>query len=209
MAVRRTASKQDTAQDATTPSSPSSLRMFSNLLRNPLFVLIFASPMLCGWSFFAPQSYVPQALADGGYSSSVGAGMVAAIGGVNMIGRVFQGHLLGTLNSHLFEQPHLRITGLSALVFWLSGPTHIVTVSLMAFFWGYANGGVIVALPIVAGTYFPPEHAGLVTGALFSGFFIPDMVGPIVAGAIVDAYTHKPLIVPLQSQFEWERCGNR
>ncbi len=154
-------------------------------VRTPAFGLLYISAVLNSMSLFIPFVYLPAYAHDHGASEVAAAALVGVIGGASVAGRLALGTLADRAGVvHLYQASFL-VLGLSYLIWMLSGGTYAWLVAF-ALVMGAGYGGFVALSPALLAHLFGTPRLGTTMGALYTSGAIGALVGPPLAGLIVD-----------------------
>jgi MFS family permease len=156
-------------------------------VRTPAFALLYLSLLFSGTAIYVSFVFLPAYAADIGASRVAGATLIGYIGASSVIGRLSLNALapwFGLLT--MYQASFLILPASFAL--WLTAHSYA---SLVAFglVMGVGYGGIAAMAPAVAANIFGIEGLGELLGILFTGFGVACLVGPPLAGVLVD-HTH-------------------
>ncbi|KAK7437261.1 hypothetical protein VKT23_018702 [Stygiomarasmius scandens] len=159
------------------------------LMKDPVFAFLCGIGLSSAFGFYVPIFYVPDYARNAlGRSAKDGATSAALISALSAVGRVllgFFGDRFGHITALIMCQ---GLGGISQMAIWpftrdLSG--------LMGFssFYGFFSGGFVSLYPVVAAEIYGVEGLASIAGAMFSSYIPGTLVGPPIAGAIIDNNT--------------------
>src|SRR5271166_1866609 len=159
------------------------------------FALLYVSLFFAGIAVYVSFVFLPAYSADIGVGRVAGAALIGYIGASSVVGRLGLNALaprFGLLTMYQVAYAAL----LASFAFWLTAHTYA---SLVAFglVMGVGYGGIAAMAPAVTANIFGIEGLGELLGILFTGFGVACLVGPPVAGILVDRTTdyHWPVFV--------------
>jgi MFS family permease len=166
------------------PLPPESRRPVGSAVRSRTFLMLYVSWLLATAALFVPFVYLP-AFAHGlGASQVAAAALVSVLGGMSVIGRLGLGPLGERVGSvRLFKAATLAM-GASYLL-WLAATDYGWLVMFAAVL-GLAYGVRIALMPVILIELFGLQSLGAVLGIFFTATGISAVVGPPLAGFIVD-----------------------
>ncbi len=126
---------------------------------------------------------VPHAI-DIGLSSTTAAGILSAIGGISVVGRVATGIAIDRIGSKL-SMVICFILLISALL-WLQLARELWMLSLFAVVYSFAHGGLFTVISPIVAEYFGLRSHGALFGIVFFSSMVGGAIGPVVAGHIFD-----------------------
>ena len=156
-------------------------------LRTPAFILIYGSLVLSGIAIYVSLVFIPAYAMDLGATRVAGAALVGYIGAASVVGRL--GLNMVAPRFGLFGTYQLSFAILFvSYIFWIAGHSYpwLVVFSLIM---GLGYGGIAGMLPAVAASIFGIHGLGRLLGVLFTALGVSCLLGPPVAGLLVD-YSH-------------------
>jgi MFS family permease len=146
---------------------------------------VLLSMIVCfGYSVFAIMVHIVPHAMELGISSSRAAGILAAIGGVSIIGKVAMGRAVDIIGSRKVFMIGFII--MSATLFWLGSAKLVWGLYIFACFFGFAYGGCVVSeSPFVAELFGLRSH-GSIMGLVGASFTFGGAIGPFLTGYIFD-----------------------
>ena len=140
--------------------------------------------MLAGIAVYITFVFLPAYAADIGASRVAGATLIGYIGATSVVGRLGLNALaprFGLLT--MYQTAYVILLGSFGL--WLMAHSYTPLV-LFGLVMGVGYGGIAAMAPAVAASFFGVEGLGELLGILFTGFGIACLVGPPMAGVLVD-----------------------
>jgi MFS family permease len=150
------------------------------------FAIQYISLFFAGIAIYASFVFLPAYAGDIGASRVAGAGLVGYIGAASVIGRLGLGALAPRFGLMKMYQASYLILMVSFGV-WLAADSYIALV-IFAVLMGVGYGGIAAMSPAVAAATFGIEGLGELLGILFTGLGAACLVGPPVAGILVDHF---------------------
>jgi MFS family permease len=166
------------------PLASASSHSVGRVLRSPAFVMLYVSWILATAALFVPFVFLPAFALDLGVSQVMAAALISVLGGMSVIGRLGLGLLgdrVGTLR--LFKVATLAM-GASYLL-WLAA-TDYGWLLVFAAVLGLGYGVRIALMPVILIELFGLQSLGAVLGVFFTATGVSALVGPPLAGFIVD-----------------------
>jgi len=164
-------------------ASPSS-HSLGRVVRSTAFVMLYVSWILATAALFVPFVFLPAFALDLGVSQVLAAALISVLGGMSVIGRLGLGLLsdrVGTLR--LFKVATLAM-GASYLL-WLAATDYGWLLGFAAVL-GLGYGVRIALMPVILIELFGLQSLGAVLGVFFTATGVSALVGPPLAGFIVD-----------------------
>jgi MFS family permease len=156
-------------------------------LRTPAFGLLYISLMFAGVAVYVSFVFIPAYAADIGASRVAGASVIGYIGAASVVGRLglnALGPRFGLMR--MYQAAYLIL--LVSFALWL--PAHSYPLlALFGLVMGVGYGGIAAMAPAVAAAIFGVAGLGELLGVMFTGFGLACIVGPPLAGVLVD-HTH-------------------
>ena len=156
------------------------------------FALLYASTLSMVVSLFIPFVFLGDYLTEKGIDGSA-AWLVGAIGLSSVLGRLALGALASRLVPLRLYQGSFLVISLSFLI-WMAADTSYGQLLVFAVVLGVAYGGFIALAPAVAAELFGPVGLGGVLGALYTAAGIGGLIGPPLAGALIDRSGYTPAL---------------
>jgi MFS family permease len=152
----------------------------------PVFWLLWAAFSATWIPVFIPLVHLVRFSRDLGFSALVGASVVSALGVGAVVGRF----VMGAVSDRIGRRATVAIgMGLQALAFTgFLAVINLVMLYAAALVFGYSYGAVSTLFTAIVGDFFGHERAGALVGVLFALAGSMAGVGPIIAGAIYDAW---------------------
>jgi MFS family permease len=156
-------------------------------LRTPAFRLLYISLMFAGVAVYVALVYMPAYAADIGVPRVAAAAVIGYIGAASVVGRLGLNALAPRFGLMFMYQLAYGILMVS-FVLWLTAHSYAALV-LFGIVMGVGYGGIAAMAPPVAAAIFGVAALGELLGIMFTGFGLACIVGPPLAGVLVD-YTH-------------------
>jgi MFS family permease len=150
------------------------------------FVIQYISLFFAGIAIYASFVFLPAYAGEIGASRVAGAGLVGYIGASSVVGRLGLGALAPRFGLMKMYQASYLILLMSFGV-WLIADSYAALV-IFALLMGVGYGGIAAMSPAVAAATFGVEGLGELLGILFTGLGAACLVGPPVAGLLVDHF---------------------
>jgi MFS family permease len=165
-------------------ASPSASGSLGRVVRSAPFLMLYVSWILATAALFVPFVFLPAFALDLGASQVAAAAVISVLGGMSVIGRLGLGLLgdrVGTLR--LFKAATLAMGASYAL--WLAA-TDYGWLLVFAAVLGLGYGVRIALMPVILIELFGLQSLGTVLGVFFTATGVSALVGPPLAGFIVD-----------------------
>jgi MFS family permease len=156
-----------------------------SVVRSRAFVMLYISWVLATAALFVPFVFLPAFALDQGASQVMASVLISVLGGMSVLGRLglgVLGNYIGTLR--LFKIATL-VMGVS-YVMWLTATTAYGELLVFAAVLGLGYGVRIALMPVVLIELFGLQNLGAVLGVFFTATGISAVLGPPLAGVIVD-----------------------
>ncbi len=160
-------------------------RSLGKVVRSREFLLLYASWVLATMALFVPLVYLPAYAAARGAGEVAGSALLSVLGGVSVLGRLGTGALgerIGT--ARLFKASVLLMA--ASYLLWLVAPSYAWLVAFAAAL-GLGYGLRIALMPAVLIELFGVRSLGAILGAFFTASGVAAVLGPLLAGLVVDA----------------------
>jgi MFS family permease len=168
------------------PLAPASAgRPLSRVVRSRAFVMLYVSWVLATAALFVPFVLLPAFALDHGASQVAASALISVLGGMSVFGRLglgFLGNRIDTLR--LFKVATL-VMGMSYAL-WLATTAAYGGLLVFAAVLGLGYGVRIALMPVVLIELFGLQNLGAVLGVFFTATGISALLGPPLAGFILD-----------------------
>ena len=121
---------------------------------------------------------------DIGISSTTAAGILSAIGGISMVGRLVTGVAIDRIGNRLSMIICLILLILALL--WLQLAGELWMFYLFAVVYGFGHGGLLTVVSPIVAEYFGIRSHGALFGIVFFSTMVGGAIGPVIAGHIFD-----------------------
>jgi MFS family permease len=148
--------------------------------------VLFSILFCFGYGLHNVIAHIANHVTDLGYSAAVGAGVLAVVGGLSIVGRI----ATGSITDRVGSKPPLivNLILMAGAFFWLLAAGELWMFYLFAVVLGFAYGGLAaMESPIVAELFGLSSH-GVIMGVASFGYTAGGAVGPLVAGTIFDMF---------------------
>ncbi len=150
----------------------------------PAFRLLYVSLLFAGVAIYVALVFVPAFAADIGAGRLAGATVIAYIGASSVVGRLGLNALAERFGLFaMYEAAYLIL--LVSFGLWLTAHSYDRLV-LFGLVMGVGYGGIAAMAPAVAANIFGIEGLGELLGILFTGFGVACIIGPPLAGRMID-----------------------
>jgi MFS family permease len=148
------------------------------------FLMLYASWVLATTALFVPFVFLPAYASVQGASGFAGSMLLSLLGGVSILGRLGIGALSKRMGTLILFKSSVLLMAMSYLL-WLTAPSYPWLVAF-AVVLGLGYGFRISLMPTVLIELFGVQHLGAVLGIFFTASGISAVLGPPLAGLIVD-----------------------
>lgn len=154
-------------------------------VRSRPFRLLYASVILLSLALFVPFVYLAPYAESHGVGAVAAAGLVGVIGAASIAGRLLIGPLADRVGALVaFRLCYLLIGGSYAL--WLAGTSYGLLVAF-AIVLGVGYGGFVALSPAVIADLVGTAALGGLIGLTYTGAGFGGLVGPPLAGVVIEA----------------------
>lgn len=171
------------------PAASAATRSLRQAARTPAFASLYGSTVLLSLALFQVFVYLPDFAEDDGASEVAAAGLVAVVAGASIVGRLVLGPVADRVGRIRTYRLCFLVMGLSFAI-WLGAPTYPWLV-LFAIVMGAGYGGFVALSPAVVAEVFGVTGLGRLIGVLFTGAGLGALVGPPLAGLVIDAHGYR------------------
>jgi MFS family permease len=163
-----------------------SRRSVRHVARSPAFVMLYASWVLATAALFMPLVFLPGAALEQGVSQIMASALISVLGGMSVVGRLGLGVLCNHIGTVRLFKAATFVMAVSNMV-WLTTAESYGGLLLFAAVLGFAYGVRIALMPVVLIELFGLQNLGAVLGVFFTATGISAVLGPALAGFIVDS----------------------
>jgi MFS family permease len=167
-------------------AAPASTTAFGEVTRTRAFRALYGSTLLMSLALFVPFVFIADYAEEHGVESGAAALLVGLIGGSSIVGRLGLGTLAPRVGLTRLYQSCFLMMGVSFGVWLVAGDRYALLV-LFTLVLGVAYGGFIALSPAVAAEAFGTVGLGGVLGGIYTAAGLGGLLGPPLAGAVVDA----------------------
>jgi MFS family permease len=173
-----------------TPRPPSSTEQRSRLhlrelVKMPVFGYLYFSGFFITLALFVPFVFLVTYARVQGIDEVAAASLVGIIGGASIAGRLGFGALGDKISRIHLYQSTFMIVSFSSLI-WLFSYSSFTLLIIYAVLLGGGYGGFIVLSPTVAAELFGLVGLGTILGATYTAAGIGGLLGPTLAGYLID-----------------------
>jgi predicted MFS family arabinose efflux permease len=163
------------------------------VIRQRSFVIVYVAIMLTSLALFVPFVFVKDYAEDQNIGSGAAATLVAIIGGASIVGRIGMGTVAGRVGAIRLLQISFGVMAASFVLWLAAGGSYIVLV-VFALVMGVGYGGFVALSPAVAAILFGTTGLGAILGALYTAAAIGGLIGPPIAGEVIDRFSYHAAI---------------
>ena len=164
------------------------------VVRDRGFVILYVASLLVSLALFVPFVFIKSYAEDHGISSGAAATLVGVIGGASIVGRLGLGTVAGRFGALRIMQASFVLMAAS-FVLWLVAGDSVVVLFVFAMVMGVGYGGFIALAPAVVATLYGTRDLGAILGALYTAAAIGGLIGPPLAGEVIDLVSYGAAIV--------------
>lgn len=155
-------------------------------LASPVFRRLQLSAQCSGLALFVPFVFVGQYAEERGIGSVAAAVLVGLLGGASVLARIGFGSAVRRFGSVRLYRTSFGLLGASFLVWLVAGSSYGALVAFVVVL-GIGYGGFVALSTIVAAERFGVVGLGTILGLFYTTQGLGGLVGPPVAGAVIDA----------------------
>jgi MFS family permease len=155
------------------------------IVRSFEFLMLYASWVLATTALFVPIVFLPAYASAHGASQVAGPALLSLLGGVSILGRLGIGMFAERVGTARLFKASVLLMGLSYLL-WLLAPSY-EWLAVFSAALGLGYGVRISLMPAVLIELFGVRNFGAVLGIFFTASGVSAVLGPPLAGFIVDA----------------------
>jgi MFS family permease len=171
------------------PAASAVARSLGQAVRTPAFASLYFSAVLLSLALFQVFVYLPDFAEDDGASEVAAAGLVAVVAAASIVGRLVLGPVADKVGRIRTYRLCFLVMGLSFAI-WLGAPSYAWLVVFAAVM-GAGYGGFVALSPAVVAEVFGVTGLGRLIGVLFTGAGLGALVGPPLAGLVIDAHGYR------------------
>ena len=167
------------------PRAPASAgRSLYRVVRSSAFVRLYISWVLATAALFVLFVFLPAFALDRGASQVAASALISVLGGISVFGRLGLGILGNRIDTLRLFKVATFVMGVS-YVMWLTA-TAYGWLLVFAVVLGFGYGVRIALMPVVLIELFGLQNLGAVLGVFFTATGFSALLGPPLAGFIVD-----------------------
>ena len=159
---------------------------FGEAARSPMFRRLWIAALCSGLSLFVPFVFVVPYARDRGVSASAAAWLVGLLGGASVISRIGFGSLTNRFGTFRLYRTGLALFPAGYLIWLVAGSSYGLLVAFVLVL-GTGYGSFVAVSPLVLADRFGPVGLGSLMGLFYTTQGLGGLIGPPVAGRIIDA----------------------
>jgi MFS family permease len=159
-------------------------RPLSRVVRSADFMMLYVSWVLATTALFVPFVFLPTFALEHGAGPVAASALLSVFGGVSVIGRAGIGFLSDRIGSVRIFKMSVLLMGASYALWWTAAS--YASLLVFALVLGLAYGVRIALMPAVLIEIFGLQNLGALLGTFFTASGISAILGPLLAGLIVD-----------------------
>ncbi len=167
------------------PLAAGARRPLGGVVRSRAFIMLYVSWVLATTALFVPFVFLPAFATSHGASGMAASVLLSLLGGMGILGRLGIGALSDRIGMLRLFKGSVLIMASSYLI-WLTAAAYHWQV-VFAILLGLGYGIRISLMPVVLIEFFGLPNLGSILGIFFTGSGISAILGPLLAGWIVDA----------------------
>jgi MFS family permease len=160
-------------------------RPIGGIVRSFEFLMLYVSWVLATIALFVPLVFLPAYVEAHGGSEVAGAALLSLLGGVSILGRLGIGVFADRIGTTRLFKASVLLMAVSYLL-WIIAPSYVWLVAFTVTL-GLGYGLRIALMPAVLIELFGVQNLGAILGIFFTASGISAVLGPLLAGFIVDA----------------------
>lgn len=158
---------------------------YRSTFRSPVFRSMYVAGLLMTLALFVPFVFLKPYAEDQGISSAAAATLISFLGFGSLGGRLALGAFVNRVGLMRLYQVCFGVLG-GSFVIWLLGGSSYPALAVFAFVLGTSYGGYVALSPAAAAELFGVSGLGAVLGALYTAGGIGGLIGPPMAGWLID-----------------------
>ena len=156
------------------------------LVRDRRFITLYSASLITTMALFVPFVFIKTYATDRGVPSARAAALIGLIGASSIVGRLGLGALGAKVGPIRLMQAAFGVMA-SSYAIWLAADGRYGALVLFAVVLGVGYGGFIALSPAAVAVMFGTNGMATILGATYTGAGIGGLIGPPLAGAIIDS----------------------
>ncbi|KAK1595479.1 major facilitator superfamily transporter [Colletotrichum navitas] len=157
------------------------------LFKSLTFLIVFLAGAVGTFPLFVPPFFLPLYSKSIGFSSSTGAGLLAAFNFSSAVGRICCGTLCDAFGALNVLCASLVLSAVSMLAIWPASTT-LGPMIVFVVVNGISNGGFFSTMPTVVGNVFGSARVSVAMSMIVTGWAGGYLMGAPIAGYLLEAY---------------------
>ncbi len=163
-------------------------------LSSAVFRRLQLSALASGLALFVPFVFVGQYAKERGVGSVAAAVLVGVLGGASVLARIGFGSLVRRFGSMPLYRTGFGLIASSFVIWFFAGSSYVALLAF-ALVLGLGYGGFVALSTIVIAERMGTEGLGSLLGLFYTTQGLGGLIGPLVAGAAIDAFDgYRPVI---------------
>lgn len=164
-------------------------------LQSPVFRRLQLSALASGLALFVPFVFVGQYAKEQGVGNVAAAVLVGVLGGASVLARIGFGSAVRRFGSMLLYRTGFGLLATSFLIWLVAGSSYAVLIAFACVL-GVGYGCFVALSTIVLAERMGTEGLGSLLGVFYTTQGLGGLIGPLVAGATIDALdSYRPAII--------------
>ncbi|KAJ2707895.1 hypothetical protein H4R19_004860 [Coemansia spiralis] len=162
-----------------------------SMVRNPRFLVLLGAVVFAVAAYFGPFYQMPSySVVVLHKSATWGSNMDTLMNGLSVVGRLAIGLLSDSVGPLNLLIANTALAAVSLLALWVAFDT-VGTLIAVALLFGFAIGGIVSVIPVVAAQVFGLARIPSIIGLLFVGYFAGGLLGVPPMSALLDGVGHR------------------
>ncbi|KAJ2765128.1 hypothetical protein IWQ56_004222 [Coemansia nantahalensis] len=162
-----------------------------SMVRNPRFLVLLGAVVFAVAAYFGPFYQMPSySVVVLHKSETWGSNMDTLMNGLSVVGRLAIGLLADSVGPLNLLIANTALAAVSLLALWVAFDT-VGTLIAVALLFGFAIGGIVSVIPVVAAQVFGLARIPSIIGLLFIGYFAGGLLGVPPMSALLDNVGHR------------------
>ncbi|KAJ1733420.1 hypothetical protein LPJ61_001567 [Coemansia biformis] len=161
------------------------------MVKNPRFLVLLGAVVFAVAAYFGPFYQMPSySVVVLHKSATWGSNMDTLMNGLSVVGRLAVGLLADIVGPLNLLIANTALAAVSLLALWVAFDT-VGTLIAVALLFGFAIGGIVSVIPVVAAQVFGVARIPSIIGLLFIGYFAGGLLGVPPMSALLDGVGHR------------------